>query len=170
MTNEIKDHGITVDRLRELLSYDLETGLFTWATIVKFSNKKIGDIAGCRHPHGYTVISIGGFQYPAHRLAWLYVYGVWPSSELDHVNGIRDDNRITNLRVATGTENNGNRRLTERNKSGFKGVRKKGKNWEASIGFKKEYFYIGMFRAREVAGAAYLDEAKKKFGSFAREK
>ena len=168
MSNEIKDHGITAEQLRELLRFDPETGVFSWAK--NWGGKRRGGPVGCLHPHGYVVIQVLGRQHPAHRLAWLHVHGAWPSSELDHINGVRDDNRVANLRVASGTQNNGNRRLTEKNKSGFKGVRKKGKNWEASIGFGKEWFYIGMFKASEVAGAAYLEEAKKKFGSFAREK
>ena len=169
MSNEIKDHGITVDQLRELLCFDPETGVFGWAK--NWGGKRKGDPAGCLHPHGYVVIQVLGRQHPAHRLAWIHVYGAWPSSELDHINGIRDDNRIANLRAASGTENNGNRRLTEKNKSGFKGVRKKsGRGWEAAIGFKREYFYIGTFRSPEEAGAARAEEARRLFGPFARDK
>ena len=78
--------------LHKAFNYDSETGLFTKAT-----GKNIGKGVGSKN-NGYIFIKIKGSNYSAHRLAWLYVYGVWPTYHLDHINRLRDDNRINNLR------------------------------------------------------------------------
>ena len=123
---------LTINRLKEVLRYDAETGLFTW--IVRTSNRvKIGSVAGtlvC----GYLSIHIDGERFQAHRLAWFYMKGNWPYAQLDHRNGVRSDNRWNNLREAPGSLNHENlRRARADNSTSVLGVRKmRGKfqaNW-----------------------------------------
>ena len=113
---------LTAERLREVLDYGPDTGVFTWK-IRTNSRVKVGDVAGALRPDGYIQISIDGRLHRAHRLAWLYVTGESPPDQIDHINGVRDDNRIANLRLATSAENKQNlRRAKSRNKTGFLGV------------------------------------------------
>jgi hypothetical protein len=95
--------NLTPERLRELLHYDEATGIFT--RIKVSSNAKVGDIAGSLNSQGYLVFNVDGCLYSAHRLAWLYVRGSWPIHGIDHINGIRNDNRFVNLRDVSQTEN-----------------------------------------------------------------
>src|ERR1700724_777328 len=121
-----KRESITAARLREILHYDPETGIFTWR--VRTSNRaNVGATAGCICANGYPQTSIDGHRYSMHRLAWLYVTGEWPGAETDHRNGDKTDNRFCNLRPATKAENGRNRAIYKSNTSGFKGV-----TWDAS--------------------------------------
>ena len=159
---------LSAERLRELLSYDADTGVFTWAA--RRGNVPAGKRAGTRDSDGYTQISIEGRLYKAHRLAWLYVHGEWPFGEVDHINGARDENQIGNLRVATSAENKQNqRRAHSRNKSsGLLGVNwsKDAKRWRASICVNKKQRHIGLFDTAEAAHNAYL-AAKAELHPFA---
>lgn len=99
---------LTVERLKQVLNYNSNTGEFTW--IISLSRRvKIGEKAGTYRNNGYNKINIDGNSYFSHRLAWLYVYGIWPKENIDHINNIPDDNRIKNLREATQSQNNMNR-------------------------------------------------------------
>jgi hypothetical protein len=97
---------ITAERLRKLLAYDPETGVFRWK--VQRGRVRAGSIGGTLIKSGCHMIAIDWRTYPAHRLAWLCVHGCWPVDQIDHVNGIRTDNRIANLREAIRNENNEN--------------------------------------------------------------
>src|ERR1700719_1662744 len=108
--------AIDDDRLRELLSYDPETGVFRWL-VRKRQNVKAGDVAGSFDGCGYCKISIDRRAYKAHRLAWLYMTGEWPPAEIDHINMNRADNRFANLRLATRHQNMANQRLYANNKA-----------------------------------------------------
>lgn len=150
-------NALTQSRLNELLHYDPDTGVFTWLAAVARS-VKIGDVAGWAEDDGYLRISVGGKQYLAHRLAFLYMTGDWPKDQVDHRNGIRDDNRWDNLREATHAENGQNVALSRRNKSGFIGVcwnRQKGK-WVAGIRIAGRLKHLGYFTSPEAAHVAYL--------------
>lgn len=97
-------------------------------------------------PHrGYLRVSIGRKRYKAHRVAWAIYYGEWPEDQIDHINGVRDDNRLSNLRAATNTENARNRRLPENSMSGVLGVRwdKNRWVWRVEIGDR----YLGSFES-----------------------
>src|SRR5258707_7365907 len=94
---------VTLARVRELLAYDPEAGTFTWKVRLS-KNTHVGDIAGCITSEGYGIIRINERGYLAHRLAWLITTGKWPP-EIDHKNGIKNDNRWMNLREAFGTMN-----------------------------------------------------------------
>lgn len=158
---------LTQQRLKELLSYDPETGLFINLT-QRRPQAKIGSVAGCKHYSGYIHIKIDNKKYMAHRLAWLYVYGEMPKKELDHINEIKDDNRIVNLRLATHKENGQNVSSPRiDNNSGFRGVSwdKKAKKWCAQIGINGKYKNLGYFVTPEEAYEAYL-KAKRKIHTF----
>ncbi|MPW57165.1 HNH endonuclease [Moraxella catarrhalis] len=94
--------------LFEYLRYNETKGEFTW---IKRPNKNIHlhTRAGTKNSAGYRVISLFGKRYLEHRLAWFYVHGEMPKHEIDHINQIRDDNRISNLRQVTRSENQRNK-------------------------------------------------------------
>ncbi|EMK2710698.1 HNH endonuclease, partial [Pseudomonas aeruginosa] len=101
---------LTQERLKELLSYDAATGEFTWMAR-KGSRALPGAAAGSNDGQGYVRIAIDGCRYRAHRLAWLYCYGKWPAAQVDHLNHRRDDNRLSNLREVSHSENQRNASL-----------------------------------------------------------
>lgn len=158
---------LTQGMLKELLDYDEESGIFTW----KFSRRgvKKGTVAGTLKD-GYININIFGRFYRAHRLVWLYFYGKFPVSYIDHIDGIRSNNRLNNLREATTSENNYNQRMSRANTSGVKGVSwyKRDNNWEARIGVKGKYLFLGRFSTIEEAEQAIKikrEELHKEFAN-----
>ena len=141
------------------LDYDRATGIFSWNKSV--SNKPSGRVAGAVRPNGYICVSVGGRKWYAHRLAWFLVYGEEPQGQIDHINGDRADNRISNLRVVTCSENLENqRRPRSNNSSGFLGVVRKGNRWGARITKAGVVHSLGWFGSPEEARLAYL-AAKK---------
>ena len=154
---------LTVERLKELVSYDPDTGIFQWAMARRKCRK--GDAAGCRMTNGYIGIRIDNVLHNAHRLAWLYTHGVWPTDQIDHVNNDRADNRLVNLREATNIANSHNRRKSTRNTSGFTGVRRENSKWQASIKVNYKAIRLGLFDTPEEASAAY-QEAKQRLHHF----
>ncbi len=112
---------IEPDELRRQIEYDYKTGIFTWR-INKRGHVKAGDIVTCTDNSGYLLIGINGKRYRGHRLAWLYHYGYFPENNIDHINGIRTDNRISNLREVSQVCNLRNTGNPKDNKSGVKGV------------------------------------------------
>jgi hypothetical protein len=157
---------ISAERLRELLAYDPETGVFTWRS--SRCGVAAGSVAGSRKSNGYIKVKVGGRMYRSHRLAWFYVTGVWPVGQLDHINGIRDDNRIANLREATNAENQQNSKCRSGSASGFKGVTRKRNAWRARIKRGGRFIYLGAYKTREEAHAAYRVAAEAHFGEFAK--
>lgn len=139
-------NDLTADRLRELLSYDAETGVF-YRKIALCNSVKPGDIAGSDDGEGYIRIRVDGVTHRAHRLAWLYVTGAWPAEEIDHINGNRGDNRIANLREATHAENGQNRAIPRNSRSKRHGVGwdKKAGKWRARIKSKGVEVTLGHF-------------------------
>lgn len=151
--------ALTLGRLRKVVSYDPTTGVFVWRSTAKTRNGvKAGDVAGYYSSKGYRKITIDGREQLAHRLAWLYVHGVWPTNQIDHINGDRADNRIVNLREATNTENQQNRpKPSKANTSGYPGVsyRKDRGYWRARITVDGALINLGQFATAEAAAAAY---------------
>jgi hypothetical protein len=160
---------LTAERLRELLDYDQETGRLT-NKVSRGASAPAGQLAGSkfRYPDGYPRVTINGKMYLAHRLAWLYVTGVWPVAQIDHINGVSDDNRFANLREASASENSRNSKLPTSNTSGFKGVCRHRKGWQATIRIDGRTVYLGMFKTPEAAHAAYCAAAREHHGEFAR--
>lgn len=144
---------VTVEQIRAYLAYNPDTGVFTW--IKRPSNRVcIGQEAGSyNQPLGYFQITVLGLHTYAHRLAWFYVHGEWPE-EIDHINGVRHDNRLCNLRPATKKQNCENRVVSARSKSGIRGVHqcKKTQLWVARIHHHGKGRSLGYFKTPELAG------------------
>jgi hypothetical protein len=158
---------LTAARLRELLNYDSETGRLTWRVKVA-QPVKVGDNAGCRHTDGYTIVRVSGKRYLAHRLAWLYVYGVWPSMCIDHINGIKSDNRLCNLRDVEVKTNNQNVNAARKDSvSGVQGVRRVGNRFEARMRVNGQKKCLGFFASEEEARAEYMRAKRQHHPGFA---
>jgi hypothetical protein len=171
--SDLRRKPLTIERLYELLSYDADTGIFRWR-VDRCAHKIAGQIAGStRNPRGYRYIHIDNQSYRASRLAWLYVNGVWPPDQIDHVNvhGPKDDDRIINLRLANNSQNCANRRKFVTSVSPYKGVQfKKSKNvWIARIQVNGRRIERSGFKNPEQARDAYRELATRYFGQFARE-
>lgn len=153
---------IAPEYVQEVLDYNPETGKFYWRKKVA-QRVHIGDYAGSKHHSGYLSIFMLGRSHRAHRLAWMHYYGEQPPKFIDHINGIRDDNRIINLRAATDRLNAENRRKAQKDSaSGLLGVARNGNNWQAYIGVCGKPIYLGTFKTPEQAHQKYL-EAKRMF-------
>lgn len=157
---------LTQERLRALLDYDPETGIFRWREAR--SGTKPG-VAGCPNKRGYLRICIDYKLYYSHRLAWFYVHGEWPP-EIDHRDLDKKNNRIGNLRVATRFQNNANVPKKRDNTSGLKGAyfdNRRG-HWAAAIKIRGRGKFLGYFPTKEAAHAAYARAAAIHHGEFAR--
>ena len=155
---------MTKDKLKELLKYDPDTGIFTWN--VSRSQMKRGDVAGTKRKNDgktYTIISLNGSKYRAHRLAFLYMTGKFPKLLCDHINGDGTDNRWVNLREVDHVNNNRNMRLRVDNTSGVTGVywNKKDKRWQVSIKVGSKRGYIGQYKTLEEARTARLSAERE---------
>jgi hypothetical protein len=145
-------NSITQERLKSLLTYDPDTGKFCWR--VRRSNRAPeGSVAGCADRYGYAVIRLDGVLHKAHRLAWLYCYGVLPSKNIDHINQNPSDNRIANLREADQHENNQNRSVQRNARSGVTGVvwNKTHMLWQARIYTREKCVSLGFHKTKEGA-------------------
>ena len=145
---------LTQERLRDLLDYDHATGVFTRR--VSRGVAAAGDVAGHIHRRGYVRIRVDGALYAAHRLAWLYVYGVWPTQEIDHINRAKTDNRIANLRDVSRRENVLNVGIRRDNASGVTGVSwcKRTGKWLSQIVVSGRSQHVGYFADFNEAVAA----------------
>lgn len=160
---------IKQEELKVKLDYNQDTGIFIWK--VKSTYKKIGSIAGYKNPTGYVMIKINKKLYPAHRLAWLYVYGYIPQL-IDHINCIKHDNRISNLREATLSQNQYNRGISKNNTSGIKGVTWNchAKKWMAITTINGKNKNLGYFDDIALAEKTVIKARLKHHGEFARNK
>jgi hypothetical protein len=153
----------TQQRIQELFVYDAETGVFTRRVATgRHGCHRAGTKAGTRERRGYIMIGIDSQRHMAHRLAWLYVYGEFPKTDIDHINNIKDDNRIVNLRLVTRKQNMQNVLAHKHNTSGFKGVswHKPKNKWRAYIFVDYKQLYLGLFETKEAAAAARLAAEK----------
>jgi len=139
---------MTQNQLKLLLRYESDSGLFFW--LARKGTAKAGSVAGAIASNGYINICVNRKIYKAHRLAWLWVYGVLPPNQIDHINGVRNDNKIANLRQATAFEN-------AQNHTSFGVHLHKEKNkWQARIRVKNKRLHIGYFESKQDAIFAYL--------------
>lgn len=141
-----------------ILKYEPETGVFRWNNYRNSRGGPVGPgvIAGTIDRNGHRIITVDGWRYMAHRLAWFYVHGEWPSGQVDHANMVHDDNRIDNLRVATRTQQRANQHVRSDSSTGIKGVRLKRGRFHARIRIKgfaltkdsiKQGRYLDQFKA-----------------------
>lgn len=148
----------SLEELRQLLSYDSETGIFTWkkrTDIRSAVNARLeGKPAGFVGKQGYIRIEIRGVTHSAHRLAWVMTYGEWPEAQLDHINGDPADNRIVNLRCVTEIENSRNRSLPKDNKTGVIGVHTQHGKFVAQIKNNGQIHRLGSFEKLSDAAEA----------------
>lgn len=162
------------DGLMAALDYDPDTGLFTWKIradkATNWNTRWAGKLAGGYDKDGYHNIVVNGFGYKAHRLAVLFMTGEWPPEDVDHADLDAGNNRWSNLRLATRTDNNGNRAMTGNAASGFKGVYliPSTGRWYSKIQRNDVGEYLGTFDTREEAHAAYVRAAERLYGEFAR--
>jgi hypothetical protein len=158
---------MTQNELKEYLNYNPDTGIFVWKKCYNKKLNKIGTIAGGINNKGYHRIQINNKSYSSHRLAYIYINGEIPNKLcIDHINGIKTDNRICNLRLATVKQNAFNVKKRINNKSGHKGVcwNKKEKKWYAYASRK----HIGCFDIKDDAINAYKIAIEKLHGEFAK--
>jgi hypothetical protein len=149
------------NKLMSALRYDQQTGLFE--RIISIGGKAAGTIAGTPTADGYIKIRYGGKRYFAHRLAWFYVYGEFPKHDIDHINGIRSDNRISNLRDVSNIVNSQNRKKPRSGKAaGNIGVdwKANAKKWRARIVCEGKPIHIGYFSSHEAAYDAYCQKKR----------
>ena len=146
---------LTADRLKELLTYEPVTGIFTRRKRT-CSRVWVGMVAGNITNKGYVKICVDSFPYLAHRLAWLYITGAWPLT-IDHINGVRTDNRFINLRSVSNAINAQNVfSARPHNKVGVLGVTRAGKRFSAALNLNRRRIYLGVFDTAEEAHTAYL--------------
>ena len=158
---------ITQKRLKEVLRYNRRTGFWTWKVFMSSRALK-GARAGSTRADGNVRIRIDGKLYLAHRLAHLYVKGVFPSAVVDHKNGDASKNRWSNLRPTTQAKNCLNKKKNKRNTSGYTGVRPHRKNWQALICTDGKVQCLGTYRTKKEANAVRVREAKRQHGEFMR--
>lgn len=162
---------LTQDRLKELLHYCPDLGIFWWKERpgdTRFNTRMAGKIAGS-NAKGYVSIGIAGKHYYGHRLVWLYMTGELPTDPIDHINCHPLDNAFGNLRLATRGQNGANRKANKNNTTGFKGVSMlPSGRFRASIQNGAKTEHIATFDSREEANAAYLKRAQELYGDFAR--
>lgn len=146
---------LTAEHLRSVLHYEPETGIFT-RKIGSANQVKAGDIAGSPDGHGYLQIRLQRRLHQAHRLAWLYIHGSWPTDQIDHINRNRSDNRIANLRDVSSRQNLQNAGKRSNNTSGCPGVSwyKQNSKWVAQITHNYKHTHLGYFTDIEEAIAA----------------
>jgi hypothetical protein len=155
MTKSVKIPNIS--ELHEALTYNPNTGEFVWL-ISDNQHMCIGEMAGTKEINYYRRIMYKGVRYKSHRLAWFWMTGAWPKHQIDHINGIKHDNRWSNLREATNMQNQYNTKIQKSNTSGFKGVHKKtstGK-WVARITIEGKRIYLGEFNTPQEANESCI--------------
>ncbi|MCE0874158.1 MULTISPECIES: HNH endonuclease signature motif containing protein [Pseudomonas] len=156
---------IAIDRLREEFTYDADSGV-----IRSLSVRAMGRIEGAKSPNGYLKLRLDGVNLYAHRVAWALTHGVWPAHDIDHINGERDDNRLSNLRALRRHENLQNMRKRRPGASGVRGITwdKQTQTWRAQLSAQGKRINIGRFKDKEMAEVAYL-EAKRRHHPFSAE-
>jgi hypothetical protein len=146
---------LTQEKLKEVLHYDQDTGIFTWK--IDFATLRKGKEAGTCKPSGYRDIQYKGKIYKTHRLAWLYIHGVFPNEYIHHANGVRDDNRISNLRDVSRRENNQNGRKQRAGKLlGTHYFKREGK-WYSLIRVGGRQVHLGYFSTEKEANDKYAE-------------
>lgn len=160
--------NLTAQQVQELFRYEPETGHLWW--VVRRRGYPKSKPAGRVSFYGYVVVVVGGQNYYAHRLIWLLTYGEWPDCDIDHINGDKADNRLSNLRLASRRQNKWNVGVTRANKSGFKGVSwcAERLKWMAAIKVGSKAKNLGRYASAEEAHEVYDLAAQLLHGDFHR--
>ncbi len=163
--------NVPIKELRRLLAYDPETGLITHRYRHegprKWNTRYAGTTAGAVGSNGYLQLTLRGLtggKLLSHRVAWALHYGAWPDLEIDHINGVKADNRAANLRLATRSQNAAYQRNNPRNRSGFRGVTFQYGKWQAEIMVQRTKYSLGAYDTKEAAAAAYREAALRMRG------
>jgi HNH endonuclease/AP2 domain len=166
--DKMAKNDLTQQQLKQQLHYDPESGIFTW--VLNKYKTTIGKIAGSNN-HGYIIIRVYYTRYFAHRLAWLYMTGEWPKHDVDHIDMDRKNNKWTNLREATRSQNKFNVNKFSTNTSGYKGVSfdKSRNKFTAQCMVNGKLYHLGRFLSAELASNAYQAFTKHHHGVFYRE-
>lgn len=153
-------------RIKEVLALDPSTGALTWRAMIS-KRAPVGTVVANKSSKGYIRVGIDGENYFAHRIVWLMYHGVAPSLFIDHINGIKTDNRPANLREGTHFQNMGNQRCARRNKVGLMGAywAPNKKKWVSAICVHGKSLKLGAFESEELAHAAYIN-AKRELHEF----
>lgn len=156
------------EELNQYFRYDPETGNIYW----KINPPgKITYLVGCRvgtlNTNGYLFFRFKRKHYLVHRVAWMLVNKEWPKNLIDHINGDKTDNRLTNLRAANCSQNKANAVKYKCNTSGFKGVQKDRNKWRAGIRHNGKFHSLGSYSCKKEAARAYNRAALLFFGEFA---
>lgn len=149
-----KEAALTHEYLTDTFNYCPDTGIFTYK-VTKGSRAVAGNRAGTLNNIGYRLIKIKEYLYLEHRLAWFYCFKEWPTGVLDHINRVRDDNRLDNLREVTESDNLHNMSTPKRNSSGIKGVSMQSGRWCARIMINRKEVHLGRYDTKEEAAEAY---------------
>lgn len=157
----------SIEKIRDVIDYDPSTGEFTWKVLRGGCKRRV---AGYSKNGDYSIISVRGVRWKSHRLAWFHFYGEMPPPLIDHIDGNKSNNRISNLRAATKAENCRNKRIHANNTSGYKGVswHKATGKWMASIMTNGKTVHLGVFSDPTEAHEAYTQAARDMHGEFAR--
>ena len=158
---------ITQRRLKDVIHYDPETGVFTW--LVDINPRALKGAEAGYVLKGYRVITLDGKKMQAHRLAFLYMTGAFPTDIADHINRNQLDNRWSNIRESDKSRNAINTKLYANNTSGFRGVNWHGlhKRWVAKLAVNGKRKFLGEHKTKEAAAMAYDVAALAAFGSVA---
>lgn len=142
------DMNLTSEKIKEIFDYDSETGQLFWKVKPGLRARvNVGDVTGSLNRHGYLQSQVCGRSYKTHRLIFTWCHGRWPTDQIDHINGVKTDNRISNLREVTPSENLKNQKLRKNNKSGCIGVswNKRDRKWVSQIKADGKRIYLGLF-------------------------
>lgn len=175
---------ISVSKVAAFLTYEPETGVLRWKPRTaadfldgghnaehncrKWNGRYANTVAGYRRKDGYIAVMIDGSLFLAHRIAYALYHGEEFDYLIDHKDGDPTNNKIDNLRKATANQNSWNSRIHSRSKSGIKGVYGTEHGWIAQICVNNQRIYLGVYKTKEEAGAAYAAAAMKHFGDYAR--
>lgn len=169
--------SLSLAEVQSLIDYDPATGEMIWrrreglvGKAAAWNTRYAGTAIRVIDNKGYICVQVYRKKYRGHRVVWLLHYGTWPSLDLDHINGIKHDNRISNLREATVAQNGYNVGLTSRNSSGVRGVfwHATARKWQAGIRAEGSDIYLGLFVHLSDAAKARRDAEAKYYGEFAR--
>ena len=155
---------LTAEIARALFEYNEQTGVLV--NRVTRGASKAGRVAGVPHHTGYLNTTVNYKHVLVHRVIWLIKTGAYPKHSIDHIDMNKTNNRWSNLREATGSQQNGNKGLMSNNKSGWKGVRKSKNRWQALLTLNGKQRLVGSFETAEEAVAARAEAAREQFGEF----